>query len=347
MTGAEPSMGQAGAYGELERVPTGIAGSTTSSAAGCFAAASTSSRARRAQARPSSATRPAIRMQAPRLPARMRLACRLACGRLAGAPGALRHAARREPFADARPHRAARLLPGRPDPRPDHVPERLPHPPGRGAGRPPDPAAPGDRDPRGEPPRPRRPGGGGGERRLDPRVQDLHPRIADPGRRHRRHRAPPHQRLGRGRHGGGRAHDGGRAHRPVEPVQRLAAERELEVRKFRGSGFLRGRHSVRITDDGIRVFPRIEARLRLPSRRDHVEGAPLTTGSPSLDAMLGGGLPHHSTTLVGGPSGIGKTTLGLQFLGADPGRRGCSAASTRARRRSSPRRGPSTCRWPA
>ncbi|PIK71745.1 serine/threonine protein phosphatase, partial [Methylobacterium frigidaeris] len=70
------------------------------------------------------------------------------------------------------------------------------------------------------------------------------------------------------------------------------AERELEVRKFRGSGFLRGRHSFRITDDGIRVFPRIEARLRLPSRRDHVEGAPLTTGSPALDAMLGGGLPN-------------------------------------------------------
>ncbi|WP_244539281.1 ATPase domain-containing protein [Methylobacterium sp. 174MFSha1.1] len=97
------------------------------------------------------------------------------------------------------------------------------------------------------------------------------------------------------------------------------AERELEVRKFRGSGFLRGRHAFRITDDGIRVFPRIEARLRLPSRRDHVEGAALTTGAPALDAMLGGGLPHDSTTLVGGPAGIGKTTLGLQFLGADPG----------------------------
>lgn len=97
------------------------------------------------------------------------------------------------------------------------------------------------------------------------------------------------------------------------------AERELEVRKFRGSGFLRGRHAFRITDDGIRVFPRIEARLRLPSRRDHVEGAALTTGSPALDAMLGGGLPHDSTTLVGGPAGIGKTTLGLQFLGADQG----------------------------
>ena len=30
--------------------------------------------------------------------------------------------------------------------------------------------------------------------------------------------------------------------------------------------------------------------------------------------MLGGGLPLASTTMVMGPSGVGKTTLGLQFL---------------------------------
>ena len=39
--------------------------------------------------------------------------------------------------------------------------------------------------------------------------------------------------------------------------------------------------------------------------------------------MLGGGLPEASTTMVMGPSGIGKTTLGLQFLSqcseAEPG----------------------------
>jgi hypothetical protein len=87
------------------------------------------------------------------------------------------------------------------------------------------------------------------------------------------------------------------------------AEREIEVRKFRGGGFpstgsrrlgTRRRASMRgntrtpssvmrkawrprrkppprITDDGVRVFPRIEARLRVPSRRDPVEGPALTT----------------------------------------------------------------------
>jgi len=38
------------------------------------------------------------------------------------------------------------------------------------------------------------------------------------------------------------------------------------------------------------------------------------SGVDRLDAMLGGGLPAASTTMVMGPSGMGKTTLGLQFL---------------------------------
>ena len=42
-----------------------------------------------------------------------------------------------------------------------------------------------------------------------------------------------------------------------------------------------------------------------------------------LDTLLGGGLPTASTTIIMGPSGTGKTTLGLQFLGrcsqAEPG----------------------------
>ncbi|ACA19498.1 Non-specific serine/threonine protein kinase [Methylobacterium sp. 4-46] len=99
------------------------------------------------------------------------------------------------------------------------------------------------------------------------------------------------------------------------------SERDLEVRKFRGSGFLRGRHVFRITDAGVAVYPRTEARLREPSRRDHLRGPKVPLGVPALDGMLDGGLPLHSTTLLAGPSGIGKTTLGLQFLGsgAEPG----------------------------
>lgn len=90
--------------------------------------------------------------------------------------------------------------------------------------------------------------------------------------------------------------------------------RDLRVTKFRGSGFLPGRHSYRICDSGVVVYPRLEALYAYPSRPDTAAVGVLGTGIDKLDAMLGGGLPIASTTMVTGPSGIGKTTLGLHFL---------------------------------
>ena len=40
----------------------------------------------------------------------------------------------------------------------------------------------------------------------------------------------------------------------------------------------------------------------------------LSSGSTELDKMLGGGVLKESTVLVSGAPGVGKTTLGLQFL---------------------------------
>ncbi len=98
------------------------------------------------------------------------------------------------------------------------------------------------------------------------------------------------------------------------------AESDLRVKKMRGGAFLRGRHGYKITDDGIVVHPRIEALLALPSRADQTNPEiRLSSGNSRLDGLLGGGLPGTSTTMVLGPSGTGKTTLGMQFLnGASP-----------------------------
>jgi circadian clock protein KaiC len=93
-----------------------------------------------------------------------------------------------------------------------------------------------------------------------------------------------------------------------------SAESHLQVVKFRGSAFLRGRHAFKITSDGIIVHPRIEALLARPSRPDQGGLRRVSSGVDQLDVMLGGGLPESSTSMAMGPSGTGKTTLGLQFL---------------------------------
>ena len=90
--------------------------------------------------------------------------------------------------------------------------------------------------------------------------------------------------------------------------------RGLEVLKFRGSPSLRGRHSMRITDDGVVVYPRIETLHERPLQPDKGSDRRLSVGVGSVDAMLGGGLPTGTTTLVLGATGTGKTLLGAHFL---------------------------------
>jgi circadian clock protein KaiC len=96
----------------------------------------------------------------------------------------------------------------------------------------------------------------------------------------------------------------------------LRSERRLVVQKFRGSGFLEGEHPYRISRDGLTVFPRIEAQFAMPTRRARPRPTRISTGIASLDMMLHGGLPAATMGAVVGPSGAGKTALGLQFMAA-------------------------------
>ncbi len=94
------------------------------------------------------------------------------------------------------------------------------------------------------------------------------------------------------------------------------SERSIQVRKFRGAGPLRGKHSLRIDNDGITVFPRIESLYRGAMQELASETA-TTSGIPSLDGLLAiGGVPVASSTVVIGSTGTGKTTMGLHFLHA-------------------------------
>lgn len=101
--------------------------------------------------------------------------------------------------------------------------------------------------------------------------------------------------------------------------------RKLRVVKMRGQDHMTGAHTMRITGDGIRVYP--QQLPTLPDRTaDPIDRDPrrILTGVPGLDALLHGGLPQGHSMLVGGPTGIGKTILGTRFLqaGAELGEKG-------------------------
>ena len=86
--------------------------------------------------------------------------------------------------------------------------------------------------------------------------------------------------------------------------------RFLSVTKFRGSNFRGGQHSMRLREKGIEVFP-----ILVPEtyRREFV-AEPMSSGAPALDELTHGGLERGTVTIITGPSGVGKTTVGLQFV---------------------------------
>ena len=89
-------------------------------------------------------------------------------------------------------------------------------------------------------------------------------------------------------------------------------DRDLNVHKFRGSGYLRGVHAFTITNAGIHVYPRIES-LASPDQGPRSDDR-LSFNIPRFDSMLGGGLPSESSTMLLGPSGVGKSSMGYKFL---------------------------------
>jgi circadian clock protein KaiC len=95
-------------------------------------------------------------------------------------------------------------------------------------------------------------------------------------------------------------------------VNRNSMVRKIQAIKMRGQETQPGLHTVRITRDGVSVFPRmvkpIETEAKLQPMRH------LSTGIAGLDDMMGGGIVAGSALLVSGPAGSGKSTVAIQFL---------------------------------
>jgi circadian clock protein KaiC len=87
-------------------------------------------------------------------------------------------------------------------------------------------------------------------------------------------------------------------------------ERMLEVTKMRASSFQSGQHSMQLSATGMAVFPRL-----LPKSVVWKPGVEMiSSGVPELDQLLNGGLEQGTVTVISGPSGVGKTTLGMQIM---------------------------------
>jgi len=93
--------------------------------------------------------------------------------------------------------------------------------------------------------------------------------------------------------------------------------RRLRIQKVRGVAFREGYHDFSIRRGGIVVYPRLVA-------ADHPHEGQLEnvqSGIAELDSLLGGGIARGTSTMVLGPSGVGKTTLASQYV-ASSARRG-------------------------
>lgn len=89
-----------------------------------------------------------------------------------------------------------------------------------------------------------------------------------------------------------------------------AESRAVSVSKFRGSSFRRGKHFYAIREDGLTVWPTL-----VPGEQEReVETGTLSSGVTELDELLYGGLEQGTITILSGPTGVGKTTTGTQFL---------------------------------
>ncbi len=107
----------------------------------------------------------------------------------------------------------------------------------------------------------------------------------------------------------------------VISMERMGTEyggirRRLELIKYRGVAFREGLHDYKIQRGGIVVYTRlVAAQTRMEADRET-----FSSGLPALDALLGGGVDDGTSTLIAGPPGTGKSSLGAQFLVASVAR---------------------------
>jgi circadian clock protein KaiC len=88
--------------------------------------------------------------------------------------------------------------------------------------------------------------------------------------------------------------------------------RRLRIVKMRGVSFRGGYHDYRIKKGGLDIYPRLIA----AEHPGQFRAQSVSSGAPSLDALLGDGLDRGTSALFLGPAGSGKSALTMQFAHA-------------------------------
>ena len=91
--------------------------------------------------------------------------------------------------------------------------------------------------------------------------------------------------------------------------------RRARIVKLRGRDHLTAEHLMHISRDGIRFVPRLEETTH-PAPHFEPSFTREAFDLPELDAILDGGLPAKSTTMLAGSTGVGKSLLSLRFCAA-------------------------------
>ncbi|MGJ9419043.1 ATPase domain-containing protein [Massilia sp. CMS3.1] len=96
--------------------------------------------------------------------------------------------------------------------------------------------------------------------------------------------------------------------------QGMGVIRELQIFKIRGAKHLLGKHVFEVRDDGVVVYPRFEA-IAASAKAPPADAGRRSVGIPSWDERIGGGVVAGSITCLLGSPGVGKTLMGLHFIG--------------------------------
>jgi circadian clock protein KaiC len=88
-----------------------------------------------------------------------------------------------------------------------------------------------------------------------------------------------------------------------------SVRRRLSIIKLRGVDFRSGYHDYAIRAGGLQVFPSLVA----SQHNAAFPPEPISSEKPALDALLGHALRRGTSTLLIGPSGVGKSSLAMQI----------------------------------